>query len=254
MEILSNKQQHQFLAFLPAIKHFAEEWQLVTIKLKATEGDAFTSQNASSYLLELFQVKEGRIFICNDHELLMIVREGREASPPEMAKRIEEKLPKGRCEVQIEKPTAENLGRFKILINFDEPEKLSEFALKRRARTENVILIADDDMYMRTLVRKGVDPRYTVHDVIHGSEIVSAYKKYSPDILFLDIHMPGKDGLENLEAILAFDPQAYVVMLSSDSSPENVVLATKQGAKGFLAKPFTKDRLLAVMQKCPTIS
>ncbi len=254
MEILTHKEHHHFLTFLPAIKHFAEEWQLVTIRLKAKEADAFSIQNAATLLQDIFNEKDGRIFICNDYELIMVVREGREASPHEMAKRIDEKLPKGRCEVEIEKPTTEKLGRFKILINLDDVEQLSAFALKRRSRSENIILVADDDMYMRTLIRKGVNPQYTVNEVIHGSEIVSAYKKYTPDILFLDIHMPGKDGHENLEAILAFDPQAYVIMLSSDSSRENVVSATELGAKGFLAKPFDKNMLQALIGKCPTIT
>ncbi|OFW87090.1 MAG: hypothetical protein A3J37_05440 [Alphaproteobacteria bacterium RIFCSPHIGHO2_12_FULL_45_9] len=125
--------------------------------------------------------------------------------------------------------------------------------MKRKARVEKIILIADDDMYMRMLIKKGIGSHYTVQEVIHGSEIVAAYKKYLPDILFLDIHMPGKDGLENLEAILTYDPQAYIIMLSSDSSPENVIWTTKHGAKGFIAKPFAKDKLVEYVKKCPTI-
>lgn len=253
MIILQSNEQHLFLAFLPAIRNRAEEWQLVTFKINAKPEDSFDASIAADIICKLFAEKEGRIFLCNHHELLMVVREGRNPNPAQMTKRIEDNLPSGRCDVQIQKPTAENLGRFKIQVNFDEVENLSESARQRCARTENVILIADDDMYTRTLVRKGIDPTYTIYEVIHGSEIVSAYKKYVPDILFLDIHMPGKDGLKNLELIKAFDPQAYAIMLSADSSPENVLSATKAGAKGFLAKPLVKDRLIALVQKCPTI-
>lgn len=254
MEILTSKQHHQFLAFLPMIKFSLAEWQLVTVRMDSPPDDHFNMNKAAELIYNLFQEQEGRIFVCNDYELLMVVQEREDTNPVQMAKRIEEKIPKGRCEVQVEKPTTENMARFKIFMKFDEPQQLSEAALKRQARTENVILIADDDQYMRTLVKKGLNPQFTIHEVIHGSEIMAAYKKYVPDVLFLDIHMPGKDGLENLEAVLAFDPQAYVVMLSSDSSPENVLLTTKHGAKGFMAKPFTKDRLMDFIEKCPTIT
>ena len=254
MEILGSKYQHKFLAFLPEIKSGLHEWLFVTVKIIDIPDDKFTIQQAADLLNNLYSSKTGRIYICNSHELIILVKEDQDVLPQEMGKQIEAKLPKGRCEVNAEKPSAENLKRFQLSIKLGKPENLSEFALKRLGRPENVILVADDDMYMRTLIRKGINPRYTLYEVIHGSEIVATYKKYVPDVLFLDIHMPGKDGLENLQAILALDPQAYVVMVSSDSSSENVVWTTKHGAKGFMAKPFGKDRLVEYVEKCPTIT
>lgn len=251
MEILLSKQHHEFLAFLPEIKFSVEEWQFVTLKMEDPSQNEFTIQKAAELVQTLYQNKTGKIYICNNHELIMLLRDNA-TNPALMTQEIETVLPTGYCEIQIEKPTAENLSRFKIKIKFDDL-KLSEAALKRRGRTENVVLVADDDMYMRTLVKKGLPPRYTVQEAIHGSEIMTAYKKYAPDILFLDIHMPGKDGMENLESVLAYDPQAFIIMLSSDSSSDNVIKATKHGAKGFMAKPFTKDTLQNIVKKCPTL-
>ena len=255
MEILTSKNHLEFLAFLPSIKPTIVEWQLVTIKIVPSPSQTLSVNEVTDLLFSTFGDKDGRIYPVGQNEVLMLIREGIVSAPSvEILKKIEAAIPKGHCEVSIEKPTAENLSRLTVSIKFDEKEKLSESALKRRLRVENVILIADDDMYMRTLVKKGLNPRYDIHEVIHGSEIVAAYKKYVPDILFLDIHMPGKDGMENLEAILSFDPQAYVIMLSSDSSPENVMKTVKGGAKGFLAKPFSKDRLSEYVDKCPTLT
>lgn len=254
MEILSSKDHHKFLAFLPEIKSGIDEWLFITVKIIDVPQDKFTIQDAANTIYKIYAELPGRIFICNDHEMVVLLRTGKDTTPLEMAKQVETKLPKTRCEVSVEKPTADNLKRFQLSIKLGAPENLSDLALKRLGRPENVILIADDDMYMRTLIKKGVNPRYTVQEVIHGSEIVAAYKKYAPDILFLDIHMPGRDGLENLQAILALDPQAYVIMVSSDSSPENVVWTTKHGAKGFMVKPFSKEKLLEYVEKCPTIT
>jgi DNA-binding NtrC family response regulator len=59
-----------------------------------------------------------------------------------------------------------------------------------------------------------------------------------------DIHLPGLDGHETLNAIRKADPAAYVVMLSVDAVKTNIVEASKGGASGFLKKPFTKDRMI----------
>ncbi len=254
MEILTSKNHLEFLAFLPKIKPSIVEWQLVTVKLLDMPAEKLSSTQAADVLKSLFKDKEGLIYLGGERELLMLLHEGIISSPPgALSKKIESALPAGYCDVHIEKPTAENLSRLTISIKITPPKILSASSAQRQARTENIVLIADDDMYMRTLLKKGFNEKFTVHEVIHGSEIVSAYKKYNPDILFLDIHMPGKDGMENLASLLALDPDAYIVMLSSDSSIENVTKTVKNGAKGFMAKPFSKDKLLEYVEKCPTI-
>jgi DNA-binding NtrC family response regulator len=115
-------------------------------------------------------------------------------------------------------------------------------------------MIADDDMYVRKLVKKGMESHVQVHEVVDGNEVLAAYREYVPDVVFLDIHMPSKDGTEVLKELLIADPQAYVIMLSADSSLSNVEWSMRQGAKGFLTKPFTRGKLLEYISRCPTIS
>lgn len=254
MKTLTSKNHLEFLAYLPKIKPNIVEWQLITVKFLELPKEELTTVQAVEILNSLFKEKEGLIYVGSERELLMLLHEGAISSPPAaISKKIEAALPTGYCEVNVEKPTSENLSRLTISIKMTPSSTMSESASKRRARTENIILIADDDMYMRTLLKKGFNTKFTVHEIIHGSEIVGAYKKYNPDIVFLDIHMPGKDGMENLASLLAFDHDAYIVMLSSDSSIENVTKTIKNGAKGFMAKPFSKEKILEFVQKCPTI-
>src|SRR5262249_46355619 len=136
---------------------------------------------------------------------------------------------------------------------YKKPVVNSSFSEIRSGRKENIILIADDDLYMRTLVKKGITGNFTVHEVGDGAEVLTKYIETVPDILLLDIHLPNIDGKELLNKILTCDPQAFVVMLSADSSPENVKMTLTRGAKGFLAKPFTKERLQDSMKGCATV-
>ena len=115
-------------------------------------------------------------------------------------------------------------------------------------------MIAEDDMFMRSLIKKGLDAHGNITVLEDGSAVVDTYLKTLPDIVFLDIHLPVRSGMEILSEILIFDPDAYVVILSSDSVKDNVLYTQKIGAKGFIAKPFTKEKLEEALWKCPTVA
>ena len=72
-------------------------------------------------------------------------------------------------------------------------------------------------------------------------------------MIFLDIDLPDVNGHEVLSSILKIDANAHIIMLSGNSDQENVVNAIKAGAKGFVAKPFLKDRLYKYIDECPMI-
>ena len=250
MEILSHKNHLDLLNYLPHVKSSLKEWLFVDVRLTNNSDKDFTITDAANLIHSLFGSKEGKLYICNDREILMLLRWGRTHDPSEISKSVEERLPAGSCEVRTHEPTSEGVEKFEMLITYKKPVGLADL---RRARQEKIILVADDDMYMRMLVKKGASEGIVVHEAADGSEVLAAYKKYVPDILFLDIHMPNKEGIDILRDILAVDSKAYIIMLSADSSRENVELALKQGAKGFLTKPFTKEKLQDYICKCPTI-
>lgn len=117
----------------------------------------------------------------------------------------------------------------------------------------NVVMVADDDVFVRKIVRNVVSEFAEVVEVADGTGVVEAYRIHTPDIMFLDIHMPGMSGVEVMKHIKSMDPDSYVVMLSSDSSATNVLTTKQLGTKGFITKPFQQDRIIACLGNCPTI-
>src|SRR4051812_7790605 len=105
MEILPGKSYLEFMAFLPEIKVTLSEWQLVNIKVLDSSDMNFTIDTVSGLIQKQFQDKEGKIYVCNRQELLMLVREGRNTDSKVLAKQIETALPDGKCEIQVEPPT-----------------------------------------------------------------------------------------------------------------------------------------------------
>ena len=82
-----------------------------------------------------------------------------------------------------------------------------------------------------------------------GEEAVAQYGQVAPDLVTMDIIMPGMDGLETAQAILEEHPEAKIIMVSSLAHDETVEEAKAIGAKGFIDKPFEKERLLEVFQQ-----
>lgn len=120
-------------------------------------------------------------------------------------------------------------------------------------RKKNVVMIADDDYFIRKIIRTGLVGLAEFVDVENGADVEKNYVNHEPDILFLDVHLPNKSGLDIIGRVMEVDPNAYVIMLSGDSSIQNVQEAMKRGAKGFLAKPFPRDRLVQYFNACPSI-
>jgi DNA-binding NtrC family response regulator len=114
------------------------------------------------------------------------------------------------------------------------------------------ILLVDDEpgmlRYIRTLLE--VD-NHKVETASTGEEAVAmAQKGMNPDLVLLDLLMPGIDGLQTLEQLRKIQPTIKVVMLSCVSDTRKVVQAIRLGAQDYLTKPFQKAELDAVIDQC----
>jgi CheY-like chemotaxis protein len=129
--------------------------------------------------------------------------------------------------------------------------KTASIPIRRDRRRDNLVLIVEDDRFTAAFAANILNKDYEIVHAKTGEEAISGYIDYAPDAVLLDIHLPGLNGHETLDAIRKIDPAAYVVMLSVDTVKNNIVEASKGGAAAFLKKPFTKDRVLAMVQKSP---
>ncbi len=113
------------------------------------------------------------------------------------------------------------------------------------------VLIADDVAVARDLLRamlRNLDIE-EIHDAGNGDDAVATFRRERPDIVFLDICMPGKDGLQALGEILAIDPSAFIVIDSAESTADNVRTALTTGARGFMVKPFNMQKVREILDK-----
>lgn len=81
-----------------------------------------------------------------------------------------------------------------------------------------------------------------------GEEAVEQYGQIEPDVVTMDIIMPGMDGLEAAQAILEEYPEARIVMVSSLAYDTTFEEAKTIGAKGFIDKPFVKEQLIEALR------
>jgi CheY-like chemotaxis protein len=119
----------------------------------------------------------------------------------------------------------------------------------------NVVMVVDDDELARTVIKAAYtyDPSCRVVECDNGNDVEKLYQENFPDVLFLDIHLPGLDGLSLLSRILKCDPEAYIVLISADSIGDNVTKGIALGAKGFITKPVSKKHLLEYYNRCSTV-
>jgi two-component system, chemotaxis family, chemotaxis protein CheY len=82
-----------------------------------------------------------------------------------------------------------------------------------------------------------------------GAEAVRDYPAVKPDLVTMDITMPGMDGIEALKGIIAQNKAARVVMVTSHGQEAMVVRAIEAGALGYVLKPVTKEGLAATAQR-----
>lgn len=112
------------------------------------------------------------------------------------------------------------------------------------------IMIVDDAMFMRATIRKILNAN-GFEDIVEmkdGESALLAYGEEKPDLVLLDITMPGISGLEVLEQIIKRNPDARVVMCSAIGQEMMIMRAMDLGAKYFIVKPFKNEELIKVVR------
>jgi two-component system, chemotaxis family, chemotaxis protein CheY len=116
-------------------------------------------------------------------------------------------------------------------------------------------LIVDDSRVARVILTNYVNKvaGFTVvAQAANGSEAIDTYEKVRPDIVFMDVVMPGIDGITALKKILEINAAARVIVLSAMDDDMTVKKALLAGAKAFLPKPYEQKKLVTILNSFRT--
>jgi DNA-binding NtrC family response regulator len=113
------------------------------------------------------------------------------------------------------------------------------------------ILVVDDEPGMRRYLQTVLElDSYRVSTAADGEEALSKIQRDQPDVVLLDMVMPGPDGLETLRRIRQARPTTKVVMLSCVRDTRKVAMAMRLGAQDYLSKPVQKEEMDDVLRFC----
>ena len=111
------------------------------------------------------------------------------------------------------------------------------------------ILVVDDEEPIRKTMRMTLEYEgFEVTEAPSGVEAIKAVEQDPPDLIFLDIKMPGIDGLEVLEQLKEKTPSTQVIIISGHGNVETAVQATRLGAFDFIEKPLETERVLLAVR------
>jgi CheY-like chemotaxis protein len=115
-----------------------------------------------------------------------------------------------------------------------------------------MVLVVDDDALARTLISRALDPQaFDVRLAGDGVEAVSQLRRMRPDVILMDVRMPGLDGV-SLAQRLKLEPQLAsipIILMTGDGSRETLASSIDVGAAAFVLKPYTRESLTAKLEK-----
>jgi two-component system, chemotaxis family, chemotaxis protein CheY len=106
-------------------------------------------------------------------------------------------------------------------------------------------LVVDDTAIMRVIVSRILrEAQYDVIEASNGADAIKSFFRDQPDIVLMDLNMDGIDGTAAIRGILSINANARIVVCSATSDAHIVLNLLKLGAKGYVTKPFTPEKLL----------
>lgn len=107
-----------------------------------------------------------------------------------------------------------------------------------------ILLVDDEKEFVDTLAERLLLRGVAAETATSGEEAIALIKESPPDIVILDLMMPGLGGLEILKQIKADDPDIQVILLTGRASTEEAVEGMRHGAFDYLMKPLTIEELI----------
>lgn len=113
------------------------------------------------------------------------------------------------------------------------------------------VLIVDDAAYFRMRLKQMLESygHEVVGEATDGNKAVMMYSQLKPDLVTMDISMPGTNGIIGVKGIIEKNPEAVIIMVSAMGQKNHVLEALRCDAKHFILKPFEKEVLDEVVTK-----
>ncbi|MFZ5905988.1 MAG: response regulator [Nitrospirota bacterium] len=112
------------------------------------------------------------------------------------------------------------------------------------------VLLVDDEMEFASALAERLQMRnYDVRTASNGLEAMALFHSSPPDVVLLDLKIPGMDGLEILRNIKKFDPTIQVLMLTGHGDKESVQKGMQSGALEYIMKPIDIDELTSKIDR-----
>ncbi len=119
----------------------------------------------------------------------------------------------------------------------------------------NKILIVDDDQSMRYSLNRMLESQgFLVSVARNGGEALERFEQERPDLVIMDIKMPGQSGLEVLKEIKERDPKALVILMTAFGTTETAIEAMKFGAFDYILKPFDIPQMRSLVERALEVS
>ena len=284
MKIISEGAEHSFLTFIDRLKANPSGWiactfpfsskinhaSLVTRRAFIKNDLAQLEKEASAFLSGLAQkcanLPEVVIYQFADNDIILLCCPADEMGQKQVRSTLDEiskGLPPKFCEYGyltkdihiFQKLADEKILRAKkmeaYLLLCDE-NVIESLAIRRKKRTDPIVLVVEDDRFTASYISNFLRD-FDMVVARNGEEAILKYIEYAPDAVFLDIHLPGLNGHQALQAIKSIDPEAFVVMLSVDTEKSNILKASAAGAVSYIKKPFSRERVLNTLRLSPFI-
>jgi two-component system NarL family response regulator len=113
------------------------------------------------------------------------------------------------------------------------------------------VLVVDDHSLLRTGVANIINQEpdlEVVAEAANGRDAIAAFLEHRPDVVLMDLRMPGMEGVEAISRIRDVDPQALVVVLTTYDADEDIARALQAGAKAYILKDIAANALLACIR------
>ena len=113
------------------------------------------------------------------------------------------------------------------------------------------LMIVDDSNIMRRKIERShqCGRLQFIGAAGNGQQAVELFKRTTPDVVTMDITMPEMDGIECVRQLVAMNPKVLILVISALADKGTAIEAMKQGANGFLCKPFTDRQLTEALDE-----